>query len=87
MRHDGRFATLEEVLDFYESGGSFTATLDPLIRNPDNPRAKFPGRKGLGLTEDQRKALLAFLAALNDSAFATAASPRSPAASAPPRVP
>jgi cytochrome c peroxidase len=75
---DGRFATLEEVLDFYESGGSFTATLDPLIRNPDNPDAKFPGRKGLGLTETQRKALLAFLAALDDSAFATAVPPRGP---------
>jgi cytochrome c peroxidase len=68
--HDGRFATLDEVLDFYESGGHFSPTLDPAIRNPDNPDALAPGQKGLGLTKEQRRDLLAFLAALNDSAFA-----------------
>jgi cytochrome c peroxidase len=68
--HDGRFATLDEVLDFYESGGHFSPTLDPAIRNPDNPDAMVPGQKGLGLTKEQRLDLLAFLGALNDSAFA-----------------
>ncbi len=67
--HDGRFATLEEVLDFYETGGIYTATLDANIHNPDHPSAKFPGRRGLGLSPDERKALLAFLAALNDTDF------------------
>jgi cytochrome c peroxidase len=67
--HDGRFATLEEVIDFYQSGGHYSATLDPLIRNAGNPYAKFPGRQGLGLTVVQKKALLAFLATLNDSDF------------------
>lgn len=67
--HDGRFATLEEVIDFYETGGHYTATLDANIHNPDNPLASLPGRKGLGLTQEERQALLAFLAALNDSGF------------------
>jgi cytochrome c peroxidase len=65
--HDGRFATLAEVLDFYQSGGHYSATLDPLIRNAENPSAKFRGVKGLGLSQPQQKALLAFLATLNDS--------------------
>ncbi len=67
--HDGRFASLNEVIDFYQSGGHYSATLDPLIRNPQNPYAKYQGKRGLGLSDIQRKALLAFLATLNDSAF------------------
>jgi cytochrome c peroxidase len=67
--HDGRFATLEDVIDFYETGGHFTATLDANIHNPDNPGGNQSGRKGLGLTQEERQALLAFLAALNDSGF------------------
>ena len=67
--HDGRLATLEDVLDFYESGGHMSENLDNLIRNPDNPSAKLPGQKGLGLTETERKAMLAFLRTLDESAF------------------
>jgi cytochrome c peroxidase len=47
--HDGRFATLEEVVAFYDRGGDFASpNVDPLMRP-------------LGLTAAQRAALVAFL--------------------------
>lgn len=49
--HDGSLATLEEVIDFYDSGGGPNPALDPRIRP-------------LGLTATQKADLLAFLKAL-----------------------
>ena len=59
--HDGRFATLEQVIDHYNSGGFGTPTVDPFIR---------VGR-GLGLTVQEKSDLLAFLKSLSDSTFLT----------------
>jgi len=60
--HDGRFATLEEVLDHYSEGVERTATLDPnLAKHPDG---------GLGFTEKDKAALAAFLRSLTDDQFA-----------------
>lgn len=59
--HDGRFKTLEEVLDHYSEGVQRTDTLDPnLAKHPDG---------GLHLTADDKKALIAFLKSLTDRAF------------------
>lgn len=55
--HDGRFQTLEQVLDHYASGIFVTPTLDPLLQN------------GIQLTPTERANLLAFLNTLNDEAF------------------
>ncbi len=66
--HDGRFATLEEVLDHYNDGGFFSPTVDPLIR---------VGR-GLGLTPQEKADIIAFLHTLTDSAFVTDPSFASP---------
>ena len=30
--HDGRFATLEEVIEHYNSGGKYSTTVDPLMK-------------------------------------------------------
>ena len=30
--HDGRFTTLEEVIDHYNSGGKNSSTIDPLMK-------------------------------------------------------
>ncbi|BDV38192.1 cytochrome-c peroxidase [Methylocystis bryophila] len=49
--HDGSFATLEEVVGFYDSGGRANPNLDPRL-------------KPLGLTDDERAALIAFLKTL-----------------------
>ncbi len=57
--HDGRFETLEEVLEHYNSGGVWSKTVDPLIRIDD----------GLGLTEDEMQDIIVFLKALSDSTF------------------
>ncbi|MEM9079226.1 MAG: MbnP family protein, partial [Verrucomicrobiota bacterium] len=51
--HDGRFQTLEEVIEHYNSGVHRSPTLDPNL-------AKHP-QTGLNLNEDDKKALLAFL--------------------------
>ena len=59
--HDGRFATLEEVIDHYNSGVNRTATLDPNL-------GKHPAA-GLGLTDDEKQALVAFLKTLTDHEF------------------
>ena len=59
--HDGRFQTLEEVVEHYNSGVQRTRTLDPnLAKHPES---------GLGLTDDDKKALVAFLKTLTDEEF------------------
>ncbi len=59
--HDGRFATLEDVLEHYNSGLKRSATLDPNL-------AKHPV-SGLGLSAADRRALVAFLKTLTDEKF------------------
>lgn len=58
--HDGRFATLEEVIAHYDHGVRRTENLDPNL-------AKHSA-KGLDLGEEDRSALAAFLRALTDLA-------------------
>lgn len=56
--HDGRFKTLEEVVDHYCTGTKRSATLDPnLAKHPDG---------GVPLSADDKKALVAFLKTLSD---------------------
>lgn len=62
--HDGRFATLPQVLDHYAHGVRPSRTLDPLLCQPD-------GRLGLSLTARQQQELLAFLNILTDSNLLT----------------
>ena len=50
--HNGVFFTLEEVIDFYDQGGG------------DDPN-KSPLMKPLGLSAEEKKALLAFLESLS----------------------
>ncbi|MBV6499189.1 MAG: hypothetical protein CJBNEKGG_01640 [Prosthecobacter sp.] len=60
--HDGRFATLEEVLDHYSEGVQRTVTLDPnLAKHPDG---------GLHLTAEEKRCVIAFLRTLTDDRFA-----------------
>lgn len=61
--HDGRFATLEEVIEHYDYGIKPSSTLDPNL-------AKHMRYKGLGLNSEEKAALLAFLKTLTDEAFA-----------------
>jgi cytochrome c peroxidase len=59
--HDGRFKTLEEVVDHYNSGIQPSPTLDPNL-------AKHP-QLGLNLSVADKKALVAFLKTLTDENF------------------
>lgn len=63
--HDGRFATLEEVIEHYSGGVKRSATLDPNL-------AKHPER-GLQLTSQEKADLVAFLKTLSDESFTGAA--------------
>ena len=59
--HDGRFATLEEVVEHYSSGVHPSATLDPNL-------AKHPA-EGMQLTKQEKADLTAFLKTLTDETF------------------
>ncbi len=59
--HDGRFANLAEVVEFYNSGIHASATIDPIL----NKRAP---TYQLNLTNEQKLALIAFLNTLTDVA-------------------
>jgi len=60
--HDGRFNTLEEVIDHYDSGGHPSSTIDPNMKFTIG---------GLSLTPQKKQQLLAFLHTLTDLEFVT----------------
>lgn len=68
--HDGRFATLEQVVEFYANGVTDHPNLAPQLRNPPGtPGAGLPRR--LNLTTAQKAALVAFLHTLTDTTVTT----------------
>ena len=70
--HDGRFATLEEVLHHYDRGIRKSSTLSPLIAEADNQGAGSQEGISLHLTEAEQGAIIAFLHTLTDNDFVTA---------------
>lgn len=64
--HDGRFATLREVIDHYDHGVQDSPKLSPLLRVGD-----VGAPKRLNLTEEDKDALEAFLHTLTDNDFLT----------------
>ena len=69
--HDGRFATLEEVLDHYNEGIKMSSTLSPLIAEADNVIKGVKTQVSLNLAEDEKSAIIAFLHTLTDQKFIT----------------
>lgn len=59
--HDGRFATLEEVLDYYSEQVNDTPFTDNFMQ--------FAFQGGVQLTEDEKAAIIAFLKTLTDETF------------------
>ncbi|MEZ4966832.1 MAG: cytochrome c peroxidase [Saprospiraceae bacterium] len=59
--HDGRFATLEEVIDHYSTGIQQGPALDNRLRTPNGQPLR------LNLNDNQKQALVAFLNTLTDS--------------------
>lgn len=60
--HDGRFATLPDVLAHYDHGVVPSATLDPVLRSAAGPL-------GIPLTAAEQADILAFLRTLTDEEF------------------
>lgn len=61
--HDGRFKTLEEVVDFYSEGVHESYNIDSKMQHAD--------RRGVHFTVEEKAQVLAFLKTLTDSAFVT----------------
>lgn len=59
--HDGRFASLEEVIDFYSEGVTWSPTVDPLMKKVH--------RGGLLLNRVEKANLIAFLKTFTDTTF------------------
>jgi cytochrome c peroxidase len=59
--HDGRFETLDEVIDHYSEGLVFSETIDPLM--------KAINTGGVQLSESDKADLKAFLLSLSDESF------------------
>lgn len=58
--HDGRFNTLEEVIEHYNSGGHASPTIDPNMKYTQG---------GLSLTPEKKAQLIAYLRTLTDTEF------------------
>lgn len=59
--HDGRFKTLEEVINHYSEGLVYSKTIDPLMKKID--------KGGVRLTDKDKADLKAFLLTLSDPSF------------------
>ena len=59
--HDGRFKTLEEVINFYSEGVKPCANIDS--------KMEYAHQGGVKLTAEDKKKVIAFLMTLSDSAF------------------
>jgi cytochrome c peroxidase len=59
--HDGRFKTLDEVIEHYSSGVHMSPTIDPLI--------EFANQGGVQLDAQEKQLLKAFLMTLTDLEF------------------
>lgn len=59
--HDGRFATLEQVLEHYSQNVKQTPNLDGLLKNDV--------KLGIALTADEKQKIVAFLKTLSDEPF------------------
>lgn len=63
--HDGRFATLQQVVDFYSEGNKLSPTIDPIMLKPSHANG------GVHLSSSDKQALIDFLNTLTDYKFIT----------------
>ncbi len=61
--HDGRFGTLEAVLEHYTTGVTNSNTLDPILNQN--------GKLGITISESEKVQLIAFLKTLTDTEYLT----------------
>ncbi len=68
--HDGRFQTLDEVIDHYSEGLTDSPTIDPLMKKVD--------QGGVQLSPQEKEELKAFLLTLSDTSFIEREQKRAP---------
>ncbi|QMW00849.1 cytochrome-c peroxidase [Spirosoma foliorum] len=61
--HDGRFSSLDQVVEHYRTGVTDSPTLDPAL--------KTNGKLGIALTDTEKTQIIAFLLTLTDNTFMT----------------
>ena len=61
--HDGRFNTLDEVIDHYSNGLVYSETVSPLLKKI--------AEGGVQLSSEEKADLKAFLLSLSDPSFTT----------------
>jgi cytochrome c peroxidase len=61
--HDGRFYSLDAVLENYRNGIHQTPNLDPVLQQN--------GRLGIDMTDEEKRKIIVFLQTLNDKTFVT----------------
>jgi cytochrome c peroxidase len=59
--HDGRFGSLESVLNFYDAGVKDSETLDPLLKQN--------GALGISLSQNEKEAIISFIKTLTDDEY------------------
>lgn len=67
--HDGRFKTLDEVIDSYNLGPKQSPTVDNIMIVKANYRLENFGHWGLNLSEEQKQDLKNFLLSFSDTSF------------------
>jgi len=61
--HDGRFKTLEEVIEFYSTGLKMSPNIDS--------KMEYAHRGGVNLSVEEKKKIISFLLTMSDSTFIT----------------
>jgi cytochrome c peroxidase len=59
--HDGRYSTLEEVVNFYSDGLIWSSTIDPMMKKAH--------QGGVHLTAEEKLDLISFLKTFSDTSF------------------
>jgi cytochrome c peroxidase len=65
--HDGRFNTLEEVIEHYSTGIKMNPALHPTLRDEND----YNSPRKMNITNEDKRALIAFLNTLTDPVFVT----------------
>ncbi len=67
--HDGRFATLDEVIESYNQGPKLSPTVDPILIEKAQTRLRNTGIWGLQFSAQDKADLKAFLLTFTDSSY------------------
>ena len=67
--HDGRFETIEDVIDFYNEGPKISPSLEPIMIAEARRRVLESNHWGLNMTAQEKFEVVEFLKSLNDTTY------------------